>query len=475
MSACSRDLASAKLVMQNADGSETAVDVPVLHGTCGPSALDVRGLYQKMGVFLHDPGFTSTSACESSITFIDGATSTLLHGGYAIEDLAREACFLEVCFLLLKGELPTESELQQFQYEIALNAAPYSTVAFLESFSQDAHPMAMMVGVLGALSACAPDANNSESLATGRREQIATSLVAQIPGIAAMAYKRSIGEPIVHAEPVPGMSFSANFLRMMFDNAKPTAQQQVYVPSPTMVAAMDTIFLLHADHEQNASTCTVRAAGSSGANPYAVVAAGLATLWGPSHGGANEAVIKMIEEISVPANIPTFLAKAKDPKDSFRLMGFGHRVYKSFDPRAIEMRSVCLKVIAEIHARAGPANELGATAARLDSFLTIAMELESAALKDQYFIDRGLFPNVDFYSGITLTAIGIPPCMFTVIFAIGRMPGWAAQWKESLRDKSRKICRPRQVYKGRALRPYVPIDARAAPTDEVHASYPCRL
>jgi citrate synthase len=471
-----RDLHSAKIVMQHTDGSETAVEVPVLAGTCGPSALDVRGLFQKAGVFLHDPGFTSTSSCESSITFIDGATSTLMHGGYAIEDLAREASYLEVCFLLLRGELPTEAELQKFQYAIAVTTAPDRSIEPLfEAFPESAHPMAMMISAVGALSGCLHDAHNSESLSLARRDAIAASMIAQMPTVAAMAYKRTIGEPFVDPEPAARMSFSTNFLRMMFGSgASTTAGQQQYEPPPAMVAAMDTIFLLHADHEQNASTSTVRTAGSSGANPYACIAAGLASLWGPLHGGANEAVIKMIEEIGLVSNIPSYLAKAKDPNDRVRLMGFGHRVYKSFDPRAIEMRAMCHKVLDETTASAGASG--ASAAARLDDFLTIATELERAALADPYFIERGLFPNVDFYSGITLTAIGIPPEMFTVIFAIGRTPGWVAQWKESLCEEGRRICRPRQVYTGRTLRPYVPIDERVRSSlIDAQKVYPSRL
>jgi len=446
MAGRSSSLQSSVLILRESDGSETVLELPVAHGSCGPSVVDVRGLYQKAGIFLHDPGFTSTSSCQSSITFIDGATSTLLHGGYAIQDLARNSSYLEVCYLLLHGELPTRSQLNCFAHSVTQSTMLHTSLErFFDGFTESAHPMAIMVGVVGALSSFFHDSDEAGLMSEEQRQRVAVSLVAKMPTIAAMAYKRSIGEPFVY--PLNRLSFAANFLRMMF--ATPCEE---YNPPASAVAAIDTIFLLHADHEQNASTSTVRIAGSSEANPYACIACGIASLWGPMHGGANEAVIKMIEAIGTPEQIPTFLAKAKDPKDPFRLMGFGHRVYKSYDPRAIEMKRMCHEVIAEIQGTP--------LAIRLANFLEIALHLEQTALEDEYFVRRGLFPNVDFYSGITLTAIGIPPRMFTVIFAVGRTPGWVSQWKEGLAEPGRRIYRPRQLYTGHTARAFVPISER---------------
>jgi citrate synthase len=413
------------------DGIADSIDLPVYEGSTGPDVVDVRGLTAK-GIFTFDPGFMSTASCESKITYIDGDEGILLYRGYPIEQLAEKSDYLECCYLLLNGELPTPQQKAEF-----VNAVRYHTMVheqihhFFNGFPRNAHPMAIMVGVVGALSAFYHDSLNIDS--DEHRKVAALRLIAKMPTIAAMCYKYSIGQPFMY--PRNDLSFSANFLYMMFGNPC-----EKYEPSPVLTDAMDKIFLLHADHEQNASTSTVRLAGSTGANPYACIASGIAALWGPAHGGANEAVLKMLSEIGDESNIDKFIKKAKDKDDPFRLMGFGHRVYKNFDPRANVMRETCQNVLAEL----GKEN---------DPLLKIAMKLEKIALEDQYFIDRNLYPNVDFYSGIILKAIGIPVNLFTVIFATGRTPGWVAHWHEMLSNPF-KIGRPRQLYTGATKRDY---------------------
>jgi len=407
----------------------------------GNMVIDVSALAAKTGFFTHDPGFTSTSSCMSAITYIDGARGVLLHRGYAIEQLARTTTFPEVVFLLVEGELPDAAELAAFEIELKSHWMVHEKLQlFYQGFKSDAHPMAIMVGVVGALSAFYPEAMNIADASARRRS--AVQLVSKMPTIAALAYKTAIGEPAVY--PKNKLSWAANFLHMMF--ATPCEE---YVVDPVHAAALETIFILHADHEQNASTSTVRIASSSQANPFACIAAGIASLWGPSHGGANEAVLQMLDEIGTPERIPTYLAKAKDKADPFRLMGFGHRVYKNFDPRATLMRQVCAEVLTTVDTR-------------LNVKLQLAQQLEQAALTDEYFVSRKLYPNVDFYSGIVLTALGIPVNMFTVIFAVARCAGWLAQWNESFMDAQQRISRPRQLYTGSARRDFVPLEKRGA-------------
>ena len=413
-----------KKAVLSIDGMDP-IELPIYSGTTGPDVIDVTSLVTK-GLFTYDPGFLSTASCESSITYIDGDVGTLMYRGYRIEDLAEQADFLDVCYLLLNGELPNAAESAQFRDVITHHTMVHEQIHhFFRGFRRDSHPMAIMVAVVGALAAFYHDSLdiNDEQ----HREITANRLIAKLPTIAAMVYKYSIGQPFVY--PRNDLDYASNFLYMLFSN--PCEQYQV---NPILAKALDKIFVLHADHEQNASTSTVRLAGSTGANPFACVSTGIAALWGPAHGGANEAVLAMLEEIGHEDHIETFIARAKDKNDPYRLMGFGHRVYKNYDPRAKVMKAYCDEVL----------NELGI---ENDPLLRIATRLEKIALEDDYFVSRKLFPNVDFYSGIILRAIGIPTSMFTVIFAVGRTPGWIAHWKELVEDQVR-IGRPRQLYQG---------------------------
>ena len=407
------------------------IELPIYSGSEGPDVIDVRQLVSK-GLFTYDPGFVSTASCESKITYIDGDKGILLHRGYAIEDLAKNSSYLETCFLLVHGELPTAAQLEDFENEITNNTMVHEQITqFFKGFRRDAHPMAIMCGVVGALSAFYHEQMDNDN--PEHREKAIHRLIAKMPTLAAMSYKYSIGQPFIF--PRDDLNYAENFLNMMF--GKPTQDPSI---DPILSRAMDKIFMLHADHEQNASTSTVRLAGSSGANPFACIASGIAALWGPAHGGANEAVLNMLEEIGDVSNIDKFVAKAKDKDDPFRLMGFGHRVYKNFDPRATVMRETCDEV-------------LGLLGVENDPLLQIAKRLEQIALEDEYFIQRKLYPNVDFYSGIILKAIGIPASMFTVIFALARTVGWISHWHEML-NSSYRIGRPRQLYTGESQRPY---------------------
>lgn len=416
---------TAKLVIEGRD----PIELPVLSGTLGPDVVDVRSLTAN-GLFTYDPGFVSTASCESEITYIDGDQGVLLHRGYPIDQLANKADYLDVCYLLLYGDLPSGKQKKEFQHVISHHTMVHEQMRqFFQGFRRDSHPMAIMVGVVGALSAFYHDSLDITN--ERHREVAAHRLISKMPTLAAMTYKYSIGQPFVY--PRNDLSYGGNFLHMMF-----STPAQEYQVSPTMARAMDKIFTLHADHEQNASTSTVRLAGSSGANPFACIAAGIAALWGPAHGGANEAVLTMLEEIGDESRIEEFIARAKDKDDPFRLMGFGHRVYKNYDPRAKVMKETCDEVLSEL----GVGN---------DPLLKIAMRLEKIALEDEYFIEKKLYPNVDFYSGIIFKALGIPTDMFTVLFAVGRTPGWIAHWKEMISGAYR-IGRPRQLYKGHAER-----------------------
>ena len=419
-------------------GSES-IELPVRSGTIGPDVIDIAPLYKTTGAFTFDPGFTSTAACESAITFIDGDKGVLLHRGYPIEQLAEQGDFLETCYLLLYGELPTKAQKEDFDHRISRHTMVHEQMQFLfRGFRRDAHPMAVMVGVVGALSAFYHD---STDISDPYQRMIASMrMIAKIPTIAAMAYKYSIGQPFVY--PQNNLDYASNFLRMCF--AVPCEEHKV---NPVLARAMDQIFILHADHEQNASTSTVRLAGSSGANPFACIAAGIACLWGPAHGGANEAALNMLIEIGTVDRIPEFIAKAKDKNDPFRLMGFGHRVYKNYDPRAKIMQKTMHEV-------------LDAVGNHDDPIMKVAIELERIALTDSYFIEKKLYPNIDFYSGITLKALGFPINMFTVLFALARTVGWIAQWTEMIEDPHQKIGRPRQLYTGEAQRDFVPMDKR---------------
>jgi len=409
------------------------------HATLGPSVIDIRKLYGETDLFTFDPGFTSTASCESKITFIDGDKGILLHRGYPIEQLAENSDFLEVCYLLLEGELPNRQEKAEFTHNITYHTMVHEQIHyFFRGFRRDAHPMAVMCGVIGALSAFYHDSLDIRD--EHQRMVSAHRLIAKMPTLAAMAYKYSIGQPFVY--PRNDLDYSENFLNMMF-----SVPAEDYRVNPVLARAMNRILILHADHEQNASTSTVRLAGSSGANPFAVIAAGIASLWGPAHGGANEAVLKMLNEIGHKDRIPEFIKRAKDKDDPFRLMGFGHRVYKNFDPRAKVMRQSCHEVLDELGIRDEP-------------LLDLAMELERIALEDDYFVSKKLYPNVDFYSGIILKAMGIPVSMFTVLFAVARTVGWVAQWKEMIEDPGQRIGRPRQLYTGYAERDYVPVEKR---------------
>lgn len=411
----------------------------ILPAKVGPDVIDIRKLYADAHIFTYDPGFTATASTTSAITYIDGGEGVLLYRGYPIEQLAENGDFMETAYLLLYGELPTHQQRREFDQKIKYRTMVHEQMSkFYSGFRRDAHPMAIMVGVVGALSAFYHDSTDIHDPV--QREMATTRLIAKMPTIAAMAYKYSIGQPMQY--PSNDLSFAGNFLKMCF--AVPTEK---FAPNPILTRAMDRIFILHADHEQNASTSTVRLAGSSGANPYACIAAGIASLWGPAHGGANEAALAMLEEIGTPDRIPEFIARAKDRNDPFRLMGFGHRVYKNFDPRAKIMQKTAHEVLAE-------------TGHKDDPLMETAKELERVALHDPYFIEKKLYPNIDFYSGITLRALGFPTSMFTVLFAVARTVGWIAQWKEMMEDPKQKIGRPRQLYVGPKPRDYIPVSKR---------------
>ena len=423
-------------ITDNQNGSSWVL--PARTGVMGNRLIDIRSLYGKTGVLTYDPGFTSTAACKSDITFIDGDKGILLHRGYAIADLAEHSDYMETCYLMLYGELPTPEQRSSFNSDIKNHTLLHEQLSrFYSGFMRSAHPMAIMVGVVGALSSFYHDKMDITDIA--ERRLAAHRIIAKMPTIGAYAYKYSQGLPF----PMPrnSYSYSENLLQMMFANPA-----EDYEVNPVLAKAIDQLLILHADHEQNASTSTVRLAGSSGANPYACVSSGIASLWGPAHGGANEAVLKMLDEIGSIENIPKFIKKAQDPKDSFRLMGFGHRVYKSYDPRATVLRESCHEVL----------KVMGVN----DPKLELAMELERIALEDPYFIERKLYPNVDFYSGIIMSAMGFPTSMFTVMFAIGRTVGWISHWKEMLVDEEQKIGRPRQLYMGETQREYVSMDKR---------------
>jgi citrate synthase len=413
-------------------------DYPVLSGSIGPDVVDIRKLYAQTGMFTYDPGFTSTASCESALTYIDGDAGVLLHRGYPIGQLAEHSSFMEVCYLLLNGELPGSPELDDFTHTITRHTMLHEQLmSFYKGFRRDAHPMAIMCGVVGALSAFYHDSTDISDPV--HRKISSHRLIAKMPTIAAAAYKYSVGQPFVY--PKNSLSYTGNFLRMTF--GVPAEEYEVH---PAVEKAMDRIFILHADHEQNASTSTVRLAGSSGANPFACIAAGIACLWGPAHGGANEAALEMLREIGRPERIPEYIERAKDKNDPFRLMGFGHRVYKNYDPRATVMQ----KTVREVF------DALKVT----DPVFETALRLEEIALNDPYFIEKKLFPNVDFYSGIILSAIGFPTTMFTALFALARTVGWVAQWNEMISDPGQKIGRPRQLYTGPAHRDYVPLGQR---------------
>ncbi|MGV8950255.1 MAG: citrate synthase [Cypionkella sp.] len=414
-------------------------DLPVLSPTLGPDVIDIRKLYGEADVFTYDPAFTSTAACESSITYIDGDKGELLYRGYPIEQLAEQSTFLETCYLLLYGELPNAAQLKDFEQRVTRHTMVHEQMHnFFRGFRRDAHPMATMVGVVGAMSAFYHDSLDIND--EWQREVAAIRMIAKLPTIAAMAYKYSVGQPFVY--PKNSLSFAGNFLNMCF--AVPAEDYEV---NPILSKAMDRIMMLHADHEQNASTSTVRLAGSSGANPFACIAAGIACLWGPAHGGANQACLEMLREIGTVDRIPEYIAKAKDKNSGFRLMGFGHRVYKNFDPRATVMKESADEVLELLGIHNNPT-------------LQVAKELERIALSDDYFISKKLYPNVDFYSGIILDAMGFPTSMFTPIFAISRTVGWISQWKEMITEKNQKIGRPRQLYIGAGRRDYVDVKHR---------------
>ena len=419
--------------------ADKSYDLDIRKGSIGPDVVNIASLYRDAGVFTYDPGFTSTASCESKITYIDGDEGILLYRGYPIEQLAEHGDFIETCYLLLYGELPTAAQRRDFDDAITHHTMIHEQMSrFYSGFRRDAHPMAVMVGVVGAMSAFYHDSTDITD--PWQREVATRRMIAKLPTIAAMAFKYHIGQPFVY--PRNDLGYAANFLHMCF--AVPCEEYKV---NPVLARAMDRIFILHADHEQNASTSTVRLAGSSGANPFACIAAGIACLWGPAHGGANEAALNMLSEIGEPENIAKFIAKAKDKNDPFRLMGFGHRVYKNYDPRARIMQKAAHDVL----------TELGITD---DPLLDVARELEQIALKDDYFIEKKLYPNIDFYSGITLRALGFPTSMFTVLFAIARTVGWIAQWKEMIEDPSQRIGRPRQLYTGAKKRDYTPVSQR---------------
>ena len=424
----------AKLVI----GDQTH-EFPVLSGSVGPDVIDIRSLYAKTGLFTYDPGFTSTAACDSAITYIDGDKGELLYRGYPIEQLAEKSNYLEVCYLLLYGELPSKTQFAEFEQLVTRHTMVHEQMHyFYRGFRRDAHPMAIMTGVVGAMAAFYHDSTDVND--PQQREIASIRMIAKMPTIAAMAYKYSVGQPFVY--PRNDLDYASNFLHMCF-----SVPAEEYKVDPKIARAMDLIFTLHADHEQNASTSTVRLSGSSDANPFACIAAGVACLWGPAHGGANEACLNMLREIGSVDRIPEFIERAKDKNDPFRLMGFGHRVYKNFDPRAKVMQQTAKEVLAILGVENNPT-------------LQVAQELERIALEDQYFIDRKLYPNVDFYSGVILDAIGFPTSMFTVLFAVARTTGWISQWKEMIGDPQKKIGRPRQLYNGSVARDYSPIGSR---------------
>ena len=429
-----------KTVTLNDPKSGKTITMPVMDGSEGPSVIDIRKLYAESGMFTYDPGFTSTASTESKITYIDGDEGILRYRGYDIADLAEHSTFLETCYLLLNGELPNATQKVDFEKSITMHTMLHEQIHFLfRGFRRDAHPMAVMCGVVGALSAFYHDATDYDD--PHQRMIAQHRLIAKMPTIAAMAYKYSIGQPFMY--PRNDLGYAENFLQMTFG-----VPAEPYKMSPTLAKAMDRIFILHADHEQNASTSTVRLAGSSGANPFACIAAGIACLWGPAHGGANEAVLKMLEEIGSPDKVGEAVKKAKDKNSGFRLMGFGHRVYKNYDPRAKVMRETCHEVLEELGVKNEP-------------LLKMAMDLERIALEDDYFVSKKLYPNVDFYSGIILRAMGFPTAMFTALFALARTVGWIAQWNEMIEDPAQKIGRPRQLYTGAGARPYIPVEKRA--------------
>ena len=424
----------AKLTLPN--GKE--INLPIKKASIGQDVVDISTLYKESGMFTYDPGFLSTASCESKITYIDGDKGVLTHGGYSIEDLAKKTEYLEVAYLLLNHELPNQKQYQDFTKNIKSNMLVHDQInILLRGFPRKAHPMAIMVGAVASLSAFYHETMDLTS-PEGRLD-VVYKIIAKMPTLAGMAYKYSIGEPIIY--PKHDLGFAENFLQMLFE--KPTENYKV---SPTIVKAMEMIFVLHADHEQNASTSTVRLAGSSGANPFACIGAGISSLWGPAHGGANEEVIEMLQEIRTLERIPEFIKRAKDKNDPFRLMGFGHRVYKNYDPRASVLKKACDEVLGELGIK--------------DPLLDIAIELEKIALNDEYFVSRKLFPNVDFYSGIIYKALGIPSNLFTVIFAIARSAGWISQWKEMIEDPAFKIGRPRQLYTGSIKRDFISIEKR---------------
>ncbi len=430
-------MADSKTAKLSFDGKE--FELPIHSPSVGPDVIDITKLYGQAGVFTHDPGFTSTSACESTITYIDGNEGILLHRGYPIDQLAGKSHYLEVCYLMLYGELPSAAQLEDFENRVTNHTMVHEQMHnFFRGFRRDAHPMATMVGVVGAMSAFYHDSTDISD--PWQREVASIRLIAKLPTIAAMAYKYSIGQPFVY--PRNDLDYASNFLRMCF--AVPAEE---YMPDPILSRAMDRIFTLHADHEQNASTSTVRLAGSSGANPFACIAAGIACLWGPAHGGANQACLEMLREIGSVDRIPEYIARAKDKNDPFRLMGFGHRVYKNFDPRATVMKQSADEVLDLLGIENNP-------------LLQVAKELETIAVNDEYFAEKKLFPNVDFYSGIILEAMGFPTSMFTPIFALSRTVGWISQWKEMIADPAGKIGRPRQLYTGATYRDYVDIENR---------------
>ena len=416
-------------------------EFPVLSGTVGPDVIDIRSLYAKTGMFTYDPGFTSTAACDSSITYIDGDKGELMYRGYPIQQLADKSDYLEVCYLLLYGELPTPAQMKDFEQRVTRHTMLHEQMHyFYRGFRRDAHPMAVVVGVVGAMAAFYHDSVDIND--PMQREIASIRMIAKMPTIVAMAYKYSVGQPFVY--PRNDLDYASNFLRMCF-----SVPAEDYVVNPVVARAMDLIFTLHADHEQNASTSTVRLAGSSDANPFACIAAGVACLWGPAHGGANEAALNMLKEIGTPDKIPAFIARVKDKASGIRLMGFGHRVYKNYDPRATVLQKAAKDVLEQLGVENNP-------------LLQVAQALEHIALTDDYFISRKLYPNVDFYSGIILEAIGFPTSMFTAIFALSRTVGWIAQWKEMIADPQKKIGRPRQLYHGSPERDYVSISKRRA-------------
>jgi citrate synthase len=427
-----------KATLSFSDGS-TPVEMPIYKGTVGPDVIDIRKLYAQTGKFTYDPGFMSTAACNSSITYIDGDKGELLYRGYPIEQLAVNCDFLETCYLLLNGELPNAADREKFSDTVTKHTMVHEQMQFFfRGFRRDAHPMSVLVGTVGALASFYHDSLDIND--PHHREVSAIRLIAKMPTLVAMSYKYSIGQPFVY--PRNDLSYSANFMRMMFGNPC-----EEYVVNPVLVRALDRILILHADHEQNASTSTVRLAGSSGANPFACIAAGIACLWGPAHGGANEAALNMLKEIGTVDNIPAFIEKVKDKNSGVKLMGFGHRVYKNFDPRAKLMRETCHEVLEELGLHDDP-------------LFKLAMALEKIALEDEYFVSRKLYPNVDFYSGIVQSALGIPVSLFTGIFAMARTIGWIAQWNEMISDPEQKIGRPRQLFVGATTRDVPPIDKR---------------